>query len=87
MKEQILKKVEELFEMLKDSKIPAMFVANLGDEAIKATNVGKDAVAKLMIIQLDNDAELQDEFLEQMEMVATEIAPDENAVTDISKAE
>lgn len=86
MKEEILKKVEELFDLLKQSKVPGMFVANLGDEAVKATNVSKNKLAQLLIIQLDDDEELQDEFLQQMELVAAETKTNENVVTDISKA-
>lgn len=67
MKEEILKKVQELFDLLQEHKVAAMFIADLGGESIKATNVPLEGVAKLMIVQLNGDDELQDHFLAELE--------------------
>ena len=67
MKEELLKRATDLMHELSEQKIPALFIADIGNECIKARNVGDVGTAGLLCNFLNDDEGLQDAFTEELE--------------------
>lgn len=69
MKEEILKQIRDLAELLKQEKIPAIILAFSDDHFVNVKNCKNETVAQLLVNQIESSESMNEAFVKELEAI------------------
>ena len=67
MTEKLEKQIKDLMQTLVDNKIPAIFLASVGDQFIQSRNIGNETSAELLASFISSSEDMMEAVLLQFE--------------------